>query len=38
VANIFIKNGLVLTFDKNALSGEIIENGAIIIESDKIVG
>lgn len=37
MANIFIKNGLVLTFDKNALSGEIIENGAIVIEGDKIV-
>jgi len=37
VANIFIKNGLILTFNKNALSGEIIENGAIVIESDKIV-
>ncbi|MFH1938559.1 MAG: amidohydrolase [bacterium] len=37
MTNIFIKNGLVLTFDKNALSGEIIENGAIVIEGDKIV-
>ncbi len=27
----------MLTFDKDALSGEIIENGAVVIEADKIV-
>jgi 5-methylthioadenosine/S-adenosylhomocysteine deaminase len=37
MSNIFIKNGLILTFNENALSGEIIENGAVVIEADKIV-
>lgn len=37
MTDIFIKNGLVLTFDKNDLSGEIIENGGIVIKGDKIV-
>lgn len=37
MADIIIKNGLVLTFEKDALSGEIIENGAVVIEKGNIL-
>ncbi len=34
---LLIKNGLVVTFDKDALNGRIIENGAVAIEGDRIL-
>ncbi len=34
---LLIKNGLVLTFEPNTLSGEMIERGAVLIEGDTIV-
>lgn len=36
-ADILIKNGLVVTFEKDAMTGEIIENGAVAVRGDKIV-
>ncbi len=35
--DILIKNGLLLTFEKDALSGEIIENGAVAVKDNKIL-
>jgi len=34
--SLLIKNGLILTFKGNTLSGEIIPNGAVAIEGNKI--
>ena len=36
MANIFIKNGLVLTFDKGTLQGTIIPGGAVAIDGNRI--
>ncbi|RKX81352.1 MAG: hypothetical protein DRP57_11990 [Spirochaetes bacterium] len=36
MAVILIKNALVLTFEKDTLSGEIIENGAVALKDDLI--
>lgn len=35
--DILIKNGLVLTFEKNTLSGEIINSGAVAVKDNKIL-
>lgn len=35
--DILIKNGLVVTFEKDTLSGQIIDNGAVAIEGSKIL-
>lgn len=37
MADILIKNGLVLTFEKDTLSGEIIEKGAVAIKGNNIL-
>ncbi|NLC62572.1 MAG: amidohydrolase family protein [Thermoanaerobacterales bacterium] len=37
MADILIKNGLVLTFEKDTLSGQIIENGAVAVKGNKII-
>lgn len=37
MVDILIKNGLVLTFDKDTLSGCIIDNGAVAVEGNKIL-
>lgn len=37
MSDILIKNGLVLTFEKDALSGEIIEKGAVAIKGNNIL-
>ncbi len=36
MVDILIKNGLVLTFEKDALSGEILRNGAVAIRGSSI--
>lgn len=36
MADLLIKNALVLTFDPNALTGQMIENGAVAIEGNLI--
>jgi 5-methylthioadenosine/S-adenosylhomocysteine deaminase len=36
IMSIFIKNGLVLTFEQDTLSGQIIENGAVAVQNDSI--
>lgn len=35
-ADILIKNGLVVTFEKDAMTGEIIENGAVAVIGNEI--
>lgn len=37
MVDILVKNGLVLTFDKDTLSGQIIGNGAVAIEGNRIL-
>ena len=36
MADLLIKNALVLTFDSGALTGRIIENGAVAVEGNLI--
>ncbi|MBN2322119.1 MAG: amidohydrolase [Spirochaetes bacterium] len=37
MADILIKNGLVLTMDKGMLQGEVIQDGAVAVEGNRIV-
>lgn len=36
MADLLIKNGLVLTFDEDALTGQMIDNGAVAVEGNLI--
>ena len=37
MADLLITHALVLTFDKNALMGNVIEDGAVAIEGNRIL-
>ena len=37
MADLLIKNGLVLTFEKDTLSGQIIPGGAVAVRGDSIL-
>ncbi len=37
MADILIKNGLVMTFERDTLSGQIIEDGAVAVEGNEIM-
>ena len=37
MVDLIVKNGLILTFEKGTLSGKIIENGALVVEGNRIV-